>query len=309
MKRIQYDRYGGPDVMYIGDADLPRLGRNQVRVLVRAAAVNPFDWQLRRGAMKLFLSRAFPKGMGTDFAGVVEAAGGDVRDIRVGDEVFGTMDFKKAGAFAEKVVLDSHLVAKKPSRLSFHEAACLPIPAMTAWAAILDKAKAGTGSSLFVNGCTGAVGASAVQLALVRGVKVGGRCHAASLESAKAAGVDPVFTYADTQFYQRSKKFDAVFDTLGTLDVGAGLLMLKKDGVLVDINPTPRRVFRGMLSRRYKLAVATMGIKHLPAIADLAGEGVLRPTVGAVIPFADALPAITKAESGPRIPGKTVLGL
>ncbi|WFU10336.1 NAD(P)-dependent alcohol dehydrogenase [Rhizobium sp. CB3090] len=309
MKRVQYDRYGGPEKMYIGKADLPQLGSKQVRVIVSAAAINPFDWKLRKGVMKLFMSRKFPKGMGTDFAGVVAAVGSDVRDISVGDEVFGTMDFKESGAFAEEVVLDSHLVAKKPIRLSFQEAACLPIPVMTAWAAVFDKAKASKGSRLFIHGCTGAVGASAVQLALARGVKVSGACGTASVESAKAAGVDPVFAYADKQLQAQNGKFDAVFDTLGTLAIGEGLAMLKKDGVFVDINPTPGRMMRGMLSRRYKLAFATMGIKHLSAIAELASEGALRPTIGLVVPFADALSAIAAVETGTRIPGKVVLAL
>ncbi|MBB4113234.1 NADPH:quinone reductase-like Zn-dependent oxidoreductase [Rhizobium sp. BK226] len=309
MKRVQYDRYGGPTGMYIGESKLPQLGPKQVRVVVSAAAINPFDWKLRQGAMKLFISRKFPKGMGTDFAGVVAAVGSDVRDINVGDEVFGTMDFKESGAFAEEVVLDSHLVAKKPASLSFQEAACLPIPVMTAWAAIFDKAKTSRGSHLFINGCTGAVGASAVQLALARGVKVSGACGTASLETAKAAGLDSVFSYADSRLQAQKGKFDAVFDTLGTLDVGHGLSMLKKGGVFVDINPTLRRVTRGMLSRRYKLAFATMGIKRLSAIADLASEGVLRPTVGLVVPFADAVSAITAIECGTRIPGKVVLSL
>ncbi len=309
MKRVQYDRYGGPEKMYIGKADLPQLGPKQVRVAVSAAAINPFDWKLRRGVMKLFMSRKFPKGMGTDFSGVVAAVGRDVKGLFVGDEVFGSVDFKQSGAFAEEVVLDSHLVAKKPARLSFEEAACLPIPVMTAWAAVLDKAKMSKGSHLFIHGCTGAVGASAVQLALARGIKVSGSCGTASAQSAQAAGVDPLYIYGDKQLQSQKGKFDAVFDTLGSLSVGAGLSMLKKDGVFVDINPTPGRMMRGMLSKRYKLAFATMGIKHLSAIADLASEGVLRPTIGLVVPFSDALSAITAAETGTRVPGKIVLAL
>ena len=309
MKRVQYDRYGGPERMYIGKANLPQLGAKQIRVTVSAAAINPFDWKLRKGVMKLFRSRKFPKGMGTDFAGVIAAVGRDVKGLFVGDDVFGTVDFNESGAFAEEIILDSHLVAKKPARLSFEEAACLPIPVMTAWAAVFDKAKMSKGSHLFIHGCTGAVGASAVQLALARGIKVSGSCGTASFQSAKAAGVDPVFTYGDKRLQAQNGEFDAVFDTLGTLSVDVGLSMLNGKGIFVDINPTPGRMVRGMLARRYKLAFATMGIKHLSAIADLASEGVLRPTVGLVVPFTDALSAITAAETGARVPGKVVLAL
>lgn len=307
MKRVQYDRYGGPEELYIGEYTLPVLASNQVRVRVKAAAINPLDWKLRRGAMKLLIGGNFPKGVGSDFAGVVEAIGDDVTNVQFGDEVFGTMDFRKSGAFAESVVVDSHLVARKPPHLSFSEAACLPIPATTAWAAILDKAQARTGSRIFINGCTGAVGAFAVQLALALGAEVSGSCASAAMASAKAAGVDPIFDYAQSNLYVESGKFDAIFDTAGTMSVSEGLSMLQPDGVFVDINPTPGRVVRGMLSRRYKLAFATMGTKHLHEIADYARSGVLRSTIGVETPFSDAVAAIANAETGPRCPGRVVL--
>lgn len=307
MKRVQYDRYGGPEEMYMGDFKLPELGPNDVRVVVRAAAINPFDWKLRRGAMKLFMNRSFPKGMGTDFAGVIEAVGRDVTNVSVGDEVLGTVDFKKSAAFAEKIVLESSLVAKKSPQLTFSEAACLPIPAMTAWAAIIDRARVRAGSSIFVNGCLGAVGSSAVQLAIAYGARVAGTSSPASMRKADAAGVHPIYAYSDKNAYVRGENFDAVFDTLGTLSVSDGLSMLKPDGVFVDINPTPRRLARGLLSRRYKLAFATMGIKHLSAIAELANKGALKLAVGIEAPFDDAVRTLAQTEAGPRISGKVVL--
>jgi len=307
MKRVQYDRYGGPEEMYIDEFNLPEPGRNEVRVAVRAAAINPFDWKLRRGAMKLFMNRSFPKGMGTDFAGIIEAVGPDVTNVSVGDEVLGTVDFKKSGAFAEKVVLESSLVVKKPAQLTFSEAACLPIPAMTAWVAIMDRARVQPGKSIFVNGCLGAVGSAAVQLATAHEARVAGTSSPASMRKANTAGVHPIFAYSDKDAYMKGEKFDAVFDTLGTLGVSEGLSMLKPEGVFVDINPTASRLARGMLSRRYKLAFATMGIKRLSAIAELAGKGALKPSVGVEAPFQDALLVIARTESGARVSGKVVL--
>ena len=140
MKRVQYDRFGGPEQMYFGTYVLPPLQRNQVRVKVKAVAINPLDWKLRRGDMKLIVGRTFPKGVGSDYAGTVEAVGEEVTNVRLGDDVFGTMDFKKVGAFAETIVVDSRYVARKPPQLSFSEAACLPIPATTAWAAACPSA-------------------------------------------------------------------------------------------------------------------------------------------------------------------------
>ena len=309
MKRVQYDRYGGPEQMYLGNYTPPPIERGQVRVKVKAVAINPLDWKLRQGAMKLIIGRTFPKGIGSDYAGTVEAVGEDVTNVQFGDDVFGTMDFKNAGAFAESIVVDCRYLTRKPERLSFSEAACLPIPATTAWAAIIDKAQARSGARIFINGCSGAVGAFAVQLALARGATVAGSCGKAAMPAAKAAGVEPVFNYADTSSYREAGKFDAIFDTAGTMPVGEGLSMLKRGGVFVDINPTPGRAIRGMLSGRYKLAFATMGTEHLPEIAQLANEGVLRPKIGLEKPFSEALTAIADAESGFRSAGRIVLAL
>ncbi|MEF0941755.1 NAD(P)-dependent alcohol dehydrogenase [Rhizobium sp. BR 362] len=293
--------------MYFGEYDLPELADDEVRVSVKAAAINPFDWKLRQGAMKLITGRRFPKAMGTDFAGIVEAVGGKVTNVRAGDEVFGTVDFKKSGAFSEAINVDAHHLARKPPQLSFSEAAALPIAAMTAWVAIIDRVHAGAGSRIFINGCSGAVGAFAVQLAISKKAHVSGTCGPASMGSAKAAGVDPIFGYSDRQAYAQNGRFDAIFDTLGTLDVSDSLSMLKPKGVFVDINPTPGKMLRGVLSRRYKLAFATQGIQHLPAIAELAGNGTLRPTIGLEAPFSDALSVIADAENGRRSSGKIVL--
>lgn len=307
MQRVQYDRHGGPEEMYIGEFALPDPGGGEVRVAVRAAAVNPLDWKLRQGVMKMLTGRRFPKAMGTDFAGVVEAVGGGVTDLVVGDEVFGTTDFRRSGAFAGALIVSAANLAKKPAKLSFSEAACLPIPAMTAWVALLDRAGIDAGSRIFINGCSGAVGAFAVQLAIAHGAHVSGSCGKASRESVKAAGIEAIFDYSDPDAYARNGKFDAVFDTLGTLGVGQGLSMLNPGGVFVDINMTPGRMLRGMFSRRYKLAFASMGLKHLPAIAHAAGEGQLRPSIGRYAPFTEVLSALAHAESGGRPAGRTVL--
>lgn len=307
MKRVQYDRYGGPEVMAIAACDLPPLRDDEVRVSTRAAAINPFDWKLRRGAMRLVTGRRFPRAMGTDFAGIVEATGATVRHVQAGDAVFGTLDFKKSGAFAETVVANAAHLAQKPSRLSFGEAASLPIAAMTAWVALLDKARVRSGSRVLIHGCGGAVGAFASQLAAAHGAHVTGTCGPDSIETAREAGVASILAYSDAKASAPGDRFDAVFDTLGTLDVGVGLAMLAPKGVFVDINVTPARMLRGVLSRRYRLAFANAGMKHLPAIARLAQEGTLRPKVGREVPFGEALSTIAEAETGPRRAGKTVL--
>lgn len=307
MKRVQFGRYGGPETMSLGEHTLPELAPGRVRVRVKAAAINPLDWKIRQGVMKIVTGRKFPQGMGSDFAGVVEQVGTDVTDFRAGDEVFGTVEIKKQGAFAEVVDADARLVVRKPASLSFSEAACIPIPAATAWTAIVDAAKAQPGSRIFINGCSGAVGSAAVQLALAHGAHVSGSCGPASLASVRSAGVDPAFTYADKASFASNEPYDAVFDTLGTLSVSDGLALLKPKGRFVDINPTPGRMLRGFVSGRYRMVFATAGFKNLQELAGLANEGKLRSSIGLEAPFTDALATIRNAELGPRPPGRIVL--
>ncbi|SDH40506.1 NAD(P)-dependent alcohol dehydrogenase [Chitinophaga filiformis] len=309
MKRVQFNHYGGAHEMYMGEYQLPQLKRDEVQVRVKAAAINPLDWKQRQGSMKLLMGSAFPKGIGSDFSGIVEAVGKDVSNIKVGDDVFGTMDVKKPGAFAEVLVTASRYVTKKPSHLSFTEAACLPIPVQTAWAAMYLKARVSDNSRILINGCTGAVGSMAVQLALAKGARVAGTCSQASMLNARLAGVDPVFNYADDEYRHSIEPFDVIFDTAGTLDVGNGLSMLKPKGVFIDINPTPKRMIRGLLSRRYKLVFATMATQHLPEIAALAAQGVLKSVIGLEAPFSDAVATITAVEKGQRVQGRVVLSL
>lgn len=307
MKRVEFERYGGPDVMQVGERDVPRPGRGQVQVQVVAAAINPLDWKQRQGAMKLMMSRQFPKGMGSDFAGIVTAVGDSVHGLLPGDEVFGTMSVKQPGAFSEVLVTDSALVAKKPPQLSFAEAACLPIPCATAWAALLGKSRVFRGSRVLINGCTGSVGSMAVQLAKLQGAHVAGTCSPASMAAAKDSGVDAAHDYADESAWADAGPYDLIFDTAGTLDVGPALRRLRSGGRFIDINPTPRRLVRGLLSPKYKMVFATMALNRLPDIARLAANGAFKPLIGLSRPMSEAVATISAIEGGLRVPGKAVL--
>lgn len=306
MKRLQYSRYGGPEVMSIEEWPLPALAPGKVRIRVEAAAVNPLDWKLRQGAMKLITGRRFPRGMGSDFAGVVEKLGSGVTGLRVGDKVFGTVDIKSQGAFAEFVDADARLVVGKPPVLSFNEAACIPIPATTAWAAIVGAAKARPGLRIFIHGCSGAVGSFAMQLAVARGATVAGSCGAVSLANGKPAGVEAIYDYRDSALFATAGRYDVVFDTLGTLPIAEGLALLRPKGRMIDINPTPGRVLRGFISGHYKLVFSTMGYKSLPDIAKAAAERIFRPSIGLEVPFIKAASVLQDVESGRRPPGRVV---
>ncbi|MFG2051993.1 alcohol dehydrogenase catalytic domain-containing protein [Micromonospora sp. NPDC048935] len=134
MKRLQYDRYGGPEVMWLAEFEPARPGRDEVLVRVRVAASNALDWKMRNGEMKLMTGR-FPGAMGHDFAGVVEAVGVGVTRLKAGDAVLGGARFRQAGAFAEMVTAPEKAVVLKPVDLSYEQAAALPTVGVPAYQA------------------------------------------------------------------------------------------------------------------------------------------------------------------------------
>ena len=132
MRRLQYDKYGGPEVVRLASFTLPPPGEDDVLVRVAAASINPVDWKIRSGQLKIMTGFKFPRAMGTDFAGTVEAVGSKVSRFKPGDTVIGAVSLKASGAFASKLITSQKPVVKKPDDLSFEQAATLPIAGVTA---------------------------------------------------------------------------------------------------------------------------------------------------------------------------------
>lgn len=307
VNRVQFNNYGSVSEMYMGEYELQQLQADDVQVNVKAAAINPLDWKQRRGDMKLFMEKKFPKGIGNDFAGIVEAIGSNVQNVKVGDEVFGTMDVKHPGAFATKLITQSKYIIKKPSDITFADASCLPIAATVAWAALFLKGNVRKNSRVLINGCMGAVGYIAVQLANEKGAWVAGTCSEAEMQEAKNNGVNEVFDFTENNYWKNTESFDVVFDTAGLMKQIDGFSMLKPNGKFVDINPTLKSMLTGLFKPKYKFTFATAGMKHLDDIASLAKNGKLKPRIGQEINFDKAIETLTNIENGKGAKGRTVI--
>ncbi len=251
MRRVQYGRYGGPEVLQLDTFELSKPERDQVRVRVIAASANPMDWKIRSGQLKMITGTSFPRGLGHDFAGVVEAVGPEVKTLKVSDEVFGATSLKEAGTFAEALLTDEKNAFVKPPALPFEVASALPIVSMTAWTGLIDRAKLRAGQSVFITGCLGGVGRAAVQLALLRGARVAGSCGATGREEALALGVSDVFDYRALDTGLLQGRFDVVFDTAGVLSMGQCEALLKRGGVALHIVVTPGKMIRSLVSSRH----------------------------------------------------------
>lgn len=307
MQRIQYNRYGGPAELKLDDVKIVEPAGTQIRVRVVAASVNPMDWVIRRGHVKSMTGSKFPRGLGHDFAGVVEAVGPGVKRLKVGDAVFGATGLKEAGTFAETVVTEEKNAFIKPPNLSFEVAGALPIVSITAWTGLFDKAKLRSGQSVFVTGCLGGVGRAAVHLALRHGANVAGNCSASGREEALALGVKEVFDYRAFDADALRNRFDVVFDTAGALSLTQCGALLKPDGVALHIVITPIKMIRSLLSSRHKTVFGTATPEGMAAIVDAAVQGQLTPKIDRMVPLSEAIPAIIDLEETGLPKGKLII--
>lgn len=295
MKRIQYHQYGGPEVMRLEDFEPAPLGPDEVLVRVRAAAANPMDFGIRAGAMKVVTGRGFPRAMGNDFAGIVEAVGDSTTRLQVGDEVLGGAPIRSAGAFADVVVAEENGVVTKPADLSFEDSAALPTPAITALQALVKKGRLQRRQAVFVHSCLGAVGRAAAQIALARGATVGGSCRSTAEDEARELGIDPVVGF-DVDPVPLRGRFDLVIDTAGTLPVKTARTMLKPGGHVVGIHPTPANFVRSALPGPYHVLIARPVTDDLETVAAAAGRGTLRLPIARTVALSEAIPALTDVE-------------
>lgn len=298
MQKILYARYGGPEVMRLETVEPARPGPGQVLVRVKAAAINPIDWKLRQGELKFVTGKAFPRGMGSDFAGVVEAVGPGVTRFEPGDEVLGMTTLKASGAFATAVIAEARFLARKPPAVPFEAAAAIVTVGVTAWNGLFDKADLRKGRRVFVNGCMGGVGQAVTLLALHAGAQVSGSCRAEMKEAALSMGVDRAYDYRLLDPAALRDGYDVVFDTSGAMSFGDGSTMLRKGGVFVDIHPSPTKMIHSLFDKRLKVAVCSPRTDILEGLARAAGEGQLRLAVGKTGTLQQAIELITDLEQG-----------
>ncbi|MET9661211.1 NADP-dependent oxidoreductase [Streptomyces sp. NPDC006510] len=230
-RAVEFTEYGGPEVLRVVDREVPGPGPGQVLVEVRAAGVNPLDWQLRSGAVAAMMPVEFPSVPGGDVAGVVAEVGADVTDFAVGDEVFGSIG---SGSYAEFALAPAAQLARKPEGVSWEVAAGLPVAVNTAYQVLTDLGVK-SGETLVVDGAAGGVGSVAVQIARHLGATVIGTAGEHNHAYLRSLGAEPV-TYGEG-FAERAravavKGVDAAFDAAGKGSLPA----------LVELTGGPERV-------------------------------------------------------------------
>ena len=311
MKAAVGRRYGPPDVVTVTDVPRPEPRDDEILVRVRAAAVGVVDGLARRGSPWYarahfgLLRPRFPV-LGCDFAGDVAAAGPAVSRFGVGDAVFGTIA-PRFGAHAEYVCLpEQGAVAAKPEGVSYVEAATL-VDA-TALCFLRDKAGLRAGQAVLVNGASGAVGSSAVQLALWFGATVTGVCSGPHVRLVRKLGASSVIDYTRTDFTRAGRRYDVIFDVAGTSSFLRCRRALNPGGVYLTTAPSPAIFAQMPWTARFgsrRAVIAFTGLRpasekqrDLLVISGLAEASALAPVVGACYPLDRIADAYRHVDAG-----------
>lgn len=309
MKRIQYHQYGGASMMRLEAFEVEAPGKGQLLVKVKYAAINPIDWKLRNGAMKILTGNTFPRAMGLDFSGTVISTGRGVTRFAPGDHVFGMARLKQAGAFGEMLVTNESFVTHKPDTVSFEDAACLATPGIMAWRGLVEKSRLRAGQHVFVNGCAGAVGIATIQIAQMLGAIVSGSCRREDMEKMQKMGLAHVYDYRKVDLHALTQKFDIVYDTSTTISASTGMKLLKKNGVFLDLDPKPMKFLRAIFSKNYQVLIGSPSEYTLGKVATAAELGKLQLPIGRIVSLIDGVNLMSEIEGGLKIGGKGVIAM
>lgn len=328
MRAFVVEKYKGP--LQEADVPEPTVGERDVLVQVQAAGLNPLDEKIRAGEFRQILPYTLPMIAGNDVAGTVIRVGSKVRAFRAGDEVYAHPGQDRIGTFAERIAVAEADLALKPASVSMEEAGSLPLVALTAWQALVERGKVQPGQKVLIHAGAGGVGSIAIQLAKHLGATVATTASAANADFVRGLGADTVIDYRSQDFEQLLSGYDLVLDSLGGENLEKSLRVLKPGGKAIGIAGPPDPAFarEAGLSPVLRLAVRGLsaGIRRqarkrgvsyeflfmrasgdqLRQITALIDGGALRPVVGWVFPFAQTVEALQGLENG-GLRGKAVI--
>ncbi|GAA1767231.1 NADP-dependent oxidoreductase [Pseudarthrobacter sulfonivorans] len=328
MRAFVVEKYKGP--LQESNVPEPTVGEQDVLVQVQAAGLNMLDEKIRAGEFKQILPYRLPLIAGNDVAGTVIRVGSKVRAFKPGDEVYARPGKDRIGTFAERIAIAEADLALKPASITMEEAGSLPLVALTAWQALVERGNVGPGQEVLIHAGAGGVGSIAIQLAKHLGATVATTASASNLDFVRELGADTAIDYRSQDFEQLLSGYDLVLDSLGGENLEKSLRVLRPGGKAIGIagppdpafareaglNPVLRLAISG-LSAGIRRQAKKLGVSYeflfmrasgdqLRQITALIDEGALRPVVGRVFPFGRTIEALEGLEKG-GIRGKAVI--
>jgi NADPH:quinone reductase-like Zn-dependent oxidoreductase len=308
MKAMYLEKEGGAESLVSGEIPMPTPKAGEVLVKVYATAVMPTELHWEPTFKQVSGEpRPFPIVLSHEFSGVVESVGMNVSNVRIGDEVYGLNDWYLNGAQAEYCVAAANALTRKPKSLNHAESAVVPISALTAWQALIEKGKLERSQRVLIHGGSGAVGTFAVQLCRWRGAHVTATASAENLEFVRALGADKVIDYKTTRFEDVICDVDVVLDAVGGETTTRSWSVLKETGKLVTIVSATTNAAPDQRSRDAFMLVRADG-QQLAELGGMIDAGELRVFREATYPLAGAAEAYARAQEG-KMRGKIALSI
>ncbi|PFM64158.1 NADPH:quinone reductase [Bacillus cereus] len=329
MKAMIIDKYEKVP-MRMTELPTPEINEYEVLAEIHAASINPIDFKIRDGKVKMLLKYKMPLTLGNDFSGVIVKVGAKVNRFKVGDEIYARPRKDKIGTFAEYIAIHEDDIALKPKNLSFEEAASIPLVGLTSYQALHDIMHLQKGQKILIHAGSGGVGTFAIQLAKIMGATVATTASEAGANLVKSLGADKIINYKTEQFEDILKNYDAVFDTLGGITLEKSFDIIKNGGNIVSVSGIPNARFgKEFGSGFFKTLLFSLASKKLTAlekkhnaqysflfmkpsgdqlriIANYIESGKIKPVIDRVFPFEDAQKAMEYSESG-RAKGKIIV--
>lgn len=332
MKACIVKKYDKKGVLEFTDSTIPLIKDDEILVKIHASGLNLLDSKIKSGEFKLILPYKLPLILGHDAAGIVSQIGKNVKQFKVGDEVFARPADFKIGTFAEFIAINEKDVALKPANLSMEEAASVPLVALTAWQALVERGSLKKGQKVFIQAGSGGVGTIAIQLAKYLGATVATTASEKSFAMLKELGADVLIDYKNEDFEAILKDYDVVLNSQDGKTLKKSLNILKPGGKAISISGPPTPDFAKAIGAswiiRTVLSLTSFGIrkkarklgvdysflfmkadgKQLQQISKLIEQGVIKPVLDKVFPFEKINDAMEYVESG-RAKGKVVVNI
>ncbi|MGV8058276.1 MAG: NADP-dependent oxidoreductase [Smithellaceae bacterium] len=328
MKAFVVEKYG-KDGLRAVQVPEPTIGHRDVLVRVSAAGINPLDHKVRNGEFKHILKYKTPFILGHDLAGVVTGIGAEVRDYRIGDEVYARPRDLRIGAFAEYIAVDHADIALKPKLLTMEESAAVPLVALAAWQAMVELAQIKPGQKALIHAGAGGLGSTVIQVAKYFGAYVATTVNGKDVEKVRGLGADEIIDYTKTNFVETLSNYDVVLDSIGGDHLTNSMAVLKPGGLAISVVGPPDSAFAAqvgrpllkpvmaLMSRKVRARARKLGVRYsfffmradgaqLKTLAALYDAGALRPLLDRTFPFDETLDAMAYAEQG-RAKGKIVV--
>ena len=330
MKAFIIEKYNKKIDLKLAEVPIPAFADDEVLVEVYAAGLNLLDSKIKTGEFKLLLPYKLPLILGHDVAGVIIKVGKDVKKFKIGDEVYSRLSDFHIGTFAEYIAVNEKDLALKPAKISMEEAASLPLVALTAWQALVEKADLKAGQKVFIQAGSGGVGTIAIQLAKHFGATVATTASEKSFEALKKLGADVLIDYKKEDFEDILSDYDIVLNSQDKKTLEKSLRITKPGGQVISISgpPTPEFakaiganwIFKAILSFlsfgirkkakkrsvNYSFLFMRANGEQLQKITALVEDGEIKPVVDKIFPFSETNDALAYVESG-RAKGKVVI--